>query len=289
MAGDSGFWAPMAGLMLALTLAGAPALAAPTTIPLQPFLDEDHLALSLDAPGGGKALFLLDTGGGITLVSPDFAARLGCTPWGQVTGFRMRGDRLDLPRCDGATLTVGGKPHRLPSALVIDLGKFLPKEAPVVSGSLALDAFAGEAVTLDLAGRRLIVETPASLKARIAHAIEAPLRISREAGGLARVPLIGIPTPKGLLWMELDCGSDGQVIMAPHAAEALALDPKRRSGQTISALVAPGLTLQGKVQVEPLILDGNIGAPVLRHWVVTLDLAHERLWLAPAPAAPPHA
>ncbi len=36
---------------------------------------------------------------------------------------------------------------------MIDLGKFLSKEAPVVSGSLALDAFAGEAVPLDLAGR----------------------------------------------------------------------------------------------------------------------------------------
>ena len=286
MLGPDGRWA--AGLVLAGALAGASAHAAPTTIPLQPFLDEDHLALSLDAPGGGKALFLLDTGGGVTLVSPDFAARLGCRPWGQVTGFRMRGDRMDLPRCDGATLTVGGKPRRLPSALVIDLGKFLPKEAPVVSGSLALDAFAGQSVTLDLAGRRLIVETPASLKARIAHAVEAPLRISREAGGLARVPLMGIPTPSGILWMELDCGSDGPVIMDPHAAEALGLDPKRRNGQTISAIVAPGLTLTGKVQVEPLILDGNIGAPILKHWIVTLDLAHERLWLSPAPVPSAH-
>lgn len=277
--------AAVAGLVAALAVSAqaAPGRVGPTVLPLRPFLDADHLALSLPAPGGGDDLFLLDTGGGITLVGPAYAQRLGCTPWGRVTGFRMRGDRLDLPRCDGATLKIGGRTRRLPSALVLDLARFLPKDAPALAGSLALDAFAGEAVTLDLAGRRLIIETPASLKARIAHAVEAPVRVSREAGGLARVPLIGIPTPRGLLWMELDCGSDGPIIMAPHAAEVLGLDPKQKTGQTISAVVAPGLTLTGKVQIEELILDGNIGAPILKHWLVTLDLAHERLWLSPSP------
>jgi hypothetical protein len=270
----------MAGLLLAL--AAGSVRAAPVTIALQPFLDQDHLALTLDAPGDGKALFMFDTGGGVTLVSPDFARRLGCKPWGRVTGFRMRGDRLDLPRCDGAALTLGGKTRKLPSALVLDLARFLPKDAPTVSGSLALDSFAGEAVTLDLAGRRLIVETPASLKARTAHAIEAPARYSREAGGLSRIPLIGVPTPKGMLWMELDCGSDGPIILAAHAAEALGLEPARKTGQTVSAALVPGLVLQGKAQVEDLILDGNIGAPILRRWIITFDLAHERLWLSPA-------
>ena len=38
----------------------------------------------------------------------------------------------------------------------------------------------------------------------------------------------------------------------------------------------------GKVLVEDMILDGNIGLPVLETWVVTLDLANERAWIAPA-------
>jgi hypothetical protein len=33
-----------------------------------------------------------------------------------------------------------------------------------------------------------------------------------------------------------------------------------------------------------LHFDRNIGAPVISGWIITMDLAHQRLWIAPARA-----
>jgi hypothetical protein len=55
---------------------------------------------------------------------------------------RMRGDRVDTPRCDSARLGVGGQNLNVPIAGVFDFSKLLPKDAPPIDGSLALDAFA---------------------------------------------------------------------------------------------------------------------------------------------------
>src|SRR5215213_3889482 len=33
-------------------------------------------------------------------ISPSFAQTVGCKVWGQITGFVLTGQRLDMPRCD---------------------------------------------------------------------------------------------------------------------------------------------------------------------------------------------
>jgi hypothetical protein len=232
--------------------------------------------------GDRPATVLLDTAGGLTVLTPGGAEKAGCEPWGRLSGMRMRGDRLDLPRCDDVKLKVAGHGVTIPEAGIWDFSKLLPKDAPPLDGSVALDAFAGQVVTLDLSGDRLIVETPASAKARTAHATELPMRLAREVGGASLTPLVAIPTAKGKLWFELDCGSDGALIVNRAVAEALGLDPAVTHGQPVNLALAPHIQLQGKAQVQDLVVDGNIGAPILRQWVITMDLAHQRLWLSPA-------
>src|SRR5580692_6156072 len=78
---------------------------APAVIHLEPFLDE-HWAFKARIKGH-EELFVMDTGGGLTAVSPEAAAEIGCEPWGQLTGFRMRGDRLDLKRCENVEIDAG--------------------------------------------------------------------------------------------------------------------------------------------------------------------------------------
>lgn len=267
------------GLALAAptVVAARPPAAAPVVIPLRPYLGVLP-SLQLDI-GGRPHTFLLDTAGGLTVVTPQLAGAIHCQPWGQVTGYRMRGERLDLARCDGLHPRLGDVDLRVPTAGVWDLSKILPKDAPPLAGSLAMDAFAGRVLTLDLAGHRLVLETPASLRARIRHAVAVPVRFSRDAQGLALTPLVAVQTPKGRLWMELDCGSDGTVIVNRRVAAALQLDPAHKGAQKLAMTLAGGIPLTANARVDDLIVDGDIGAPVLRQWIVTLDLGHQRLWI----------
>jgi hypothetical protein len=269
----------MAGLSCGTALAAEPQ----AVIALQPYFGTKALHATVN---GHEGIFLFDTGGGVSTVTPQFAAAVGCKPWGQVTGFRMTGQRLDFARCDDLDFQVGGLALHAPIAGVFDLTPLLPKDAPPLAGILALDAFAGRAVTVDLSAATLTVESPASLAARISQAKEVPLRLVRDAGGAALGVELGVSTARGTAWMELDTGSDGALIIGRHVAALFDLDPAAPKGQAAVLQVPGGIRLQGTALVKDLIMDGNIGVPVLKDWVMTLDLASGRAWLAPAAPRP---
>jgi Aspartyl protease len=232
---------------------------------------------------GHDGMFLLDTGGGVTVISPSLAKSAGCERWGNVVGFRMTGQRIDLPRCDNISVILGEATYRVPTAVVFDIMSIAGKDAPPLEGSLALDIFADKAITIEQAGNRLIVENDASLAARARHAIEVPIRLVREAEGLALSVVVGVPTSKGLAWMELDTGNDDPVIVvSKYIAPLLGVDPASHSTQQIKVALSPGIVLEGHTKiVDDLVMDGNIGLRFLRAWNITLDLKHGRAWFAP--------
>jgi hypothetical protein len=249
------------------------------TIPLVPYVGP-QLAIQADV-GGRPGLFLFDTGGGVTMLTPQAAEALGCTPWGQITGFRMRGDRIDALRCDRVAIGIGALRLTPPTVGVLDFTKLLPASAPRLDGMLALDALADRTITIDLAGRQLIVESAESLATRIQHSTEVVVRFSRDAAGLALSPMVAVETPRGRLWMEIDCGSDATVVVGKHAATALGLDSNVKGAQALTMALAGGVPVRTTATVRDLIMDGNIGVPVLESWVLTLDLARQRMWIAP--------
>ena len=246
-------------------------------IELEPYLDVQWAFRA--RVGDYKGLFLFDTGGGTTVVSPKTAAMAGCKPWGRLTGFRMRGERLDVTRCDDFRLSVPGLDISAPVVGVFDLMAEPPPGSPELMGSVALDAFAGHAVTLDLAHRQLIVESRKSLEKRIQKAKEVSVRYGRDVEGLALTPFVGVQTESGILWMEVDSGSDAPSTIGRHIAALLGLDPLLKGNQDISAWLVGGIPLKGRTHVSDLIYDGNIGAPTLSRWVVTFDLAAGRMWI----------
>src|SRR4051812_36618700 len=93
-----GAWALLAA---AQGMAAQPA----AVLKLEPY--RKSVAMRVDVHGH-KGLFTLDTAGGITLVSPDFAKAAGCKPWGQIIGFRMGGEKLSSQRCDNFAFSVSG-------------------------------------------------------------------------------------------------------------------------------------------------------------------------------------
>jgi hypothetical protein len=253
---------------------------APQLIRLEPYLDE-HWAFKARIKGR-EELFLMDTGGGLTAVSPQTAAEIGCEPWGQLTAFRMRGDRLDLKRCDNVEIDVGGSLLRLPATGIWDFSKMLPKDAPPIAGNVGLDAFAGRVITLDIGNRQLIIETPKSLMARIAAAKEVPAQFIKEAEGYSTTIAAALDTAKGRIWMHLDSGDDVPITIGSHVAGAVGLDPQKKGAQPLDVSLVGGVALRGTAHVKDIIFDGNIGAPVISGWIMTMDLVHQRLWIAPA-------
>jgi hypothetical protein len=253
---------------------------APELIRLEPYLNE-HWAFKASIKGR-EELFLMDTGGGLTAVSPEAATEIGCEPWGQLTGFRMRGDRLDLKRCDNVEIDAGGILLRLPTAGIWDFSKMLPKDAAPIAGNVGLDAFAGRVITLDIGNRQLVLETPKSLLARIAVAKEVPVQFIKEAEGYSTTIAAALDTAKGRIWMHLDSGDDIPITIGSHVAGVVGLDPTKKGAQPLDTSLVGGVVLRGSAHVKDIIFDGNIGAPVISGWIMTIDLVHQRLWIAPA-------
>jgi len=263
------------------TAEARPAPAPDMVIPLEPYVDE-HWAFHADINGHDQ-LMVFDTGGGITAVTPGAAAALGCRPWGQITGFRMRGDRLDLKRCDSVTFQVQGRRFFFPTVGIWDFSANLPKDAKPIAANVGLNIFAGRIVTLDIPNRKLILESPASFKARIAGAKAVPIHLLKEVEGYSTTLMLGLDTPKGRVWMGLDSGDDTPITIGRHIADALGLDPAKKGGQPVSLTLAGGVPLSGEAFVHDIVFDGNIGAPIISKWVVTMDLAQDRVWIAEAP------
>ena len=270
---------------LALSTA-ATAQTAPRSIPLGDYFGIRTVEVTV---AGETGQFLLDTGGGISVVSPALAEKAGCRPFAQITGFRLSGERLTMPRCDDLAITAGGEALIVPSAGVFDLAALLPPEGPRIEGLIALDVLADRPFTLELGTGRLTFETPDSLAARTATATELPIRFHRQAGGISLTVMTRVPTAQGDLWMQLDSGSDGALQVARTSAEPLGLVPDiDRQPLRLKLIGVDGREVATDVEarVRDMIIDGNIGHPVMTDWVMTFDLAEGRLWVQPA-ATPP--
>jgi Aspartyl protease len=229
---------------------------------------------------GHEGNFIFDTGGGISYISPAFAQTIGCKPWGQMTGFTLTAQRLDMPRCDGLAFEIAGHSFGAPTSGVFDIMKFMPANVPRVDGSIGLDVFNGLAVTLSLAKRKLIVESASSLRERTKLGKEVPIRLVRE-GGIALAVQVAVPTTDGTAWMELDSGNGGANVIGKHLVGVMKLDPNKNGPQPASFIIAGGVPVEGMVRVnEKLTMDGNIGTRFMIDWDLTLDLAKGRAWLA---------
>ena len=236
---------------------------------------------------GKPGLFVFDTAGGMTVVSPGFAKQAGCRPWGQEVGYSMTGTRFATPRCDGFAFSVDGRKLVAPVAGVMEVAPLLAKDAEPIEGLLALDVFANETITIDPAGGRLIVESPESAAARIAGARELPLAIARENGGIALATYVMVPTARGPLRFEIDSGNGGTLLVSKAYAEALGLDGGAEKPVQGAFKVADGIEARGLILVKDLNINGNLGMPFLKDWVITLDLRRSRMWIRRSKIAPP--
>lgn len=287
----------LAFLLLVLSLAGcaqsigegaAPSPAATyapapvAVLELEPYLQGTGLLAVRVAVGDRSLPFLFDTGGGGTIFTPGAAEEVGCAPFGRATGFRHDGQAIHARRCAPLTLLVDGWAAPAREMWVFDLMSLLPDGVPELGGLVALSTFDGLPITLDLGAARMVVESPASLRARTAGMAEVPLRESRQAGGAMLDVFFPFDADGGPVWMELDSGSTGPVWIAPHAAAQLGLDLSTDEPRPVTLRLQGYGPIEVQAQQKEMIYDGLLNAAFLRDLRITVDLAAGRAWVGPA-------
>jgi len=244
-------------------------------ITLEPYLG--RLVTVRAMVGREKLTLLLDTGGGQTLITPSAAARIGCTPSGRSTSFRMTGERVVFERCDTCVLEIGGHSLAKSGIAVWDVMAVLPKGLPALDGVLALDAFAHQPFTLQLAARTLTLESARSLERRVATMTRVR---ARTATGLAGADLTVFV--RGALdragWFLLDSGNLDLTCVAPHMVQRGVTVPSQLESVALSLDGFP--TRNVPVSVREIIYDGVLAEDFLRQWTWTFRLASGEVWVA---------
>lgn len=220
------------------------------------------------ATGADTLTMLFDTGGGNTLIVPELAARIGCNPFGADVGHRMSGEQVVFQRCDSLTLSVPGWTRRLAPVAVFDVNALLPEVLPRVDGVLALDAFAGEMISIDLPGDRVTIAGSAGADTLARNAL--PVRFATGKHGGSLVAMVRIEARRGALWFLLDSGN----LVGTRVAEWVEADsllPRPEEGAVRMQIDGSGaVTLP--YTVADLVIDGALGTDFFRRGPVVLDL-----------------
>ncbi len=242
-------------------------------VPWTPYLGKLHTITV--AIGDTDAPFLFDTGGGATCITPELAGEIGCEPYGQASGFRLSGERVTFQWCDDAVLTVAGVPLSVELS-VFDIMSLLG-DAPPLGGLVSVHTFARQPFTIDFDGTQLILESEASLRARIEDLQPLSARFAHQAGGASLDPFIEVRAETGTLWLELDSGNLGRTILAPHTAQQLGLATTEDQVVALDIMGLGPVPLQVRF-LDGCIYDGVVGVEFFQGRLVTIDATRGEIW-----------
>jgi predicted aspartyl protease len=249
----------------------------------------------------GPYEFILDTGAGMSLLSPRLADALGVVPSatregrgaaGRVTVAMARVDSLAIGDARGGPMPVG---------ITADVDRIGAAVGHRIDGDLGYDFLKAFRVTVDYQGRVVRLASGGYEVAGAGGASHAEVAF-RLAGPVK--PLVLVPVfvnGRGPHAFVLDTGASATVLSPDLAAalriETVASEPMTGAGgvlqatlgrvssltvgsaalQDVSVMVADFLTELGNVVGEKL--DGVLGYNFLRHFRVTLDYPNGVLWL----------
>ncbi|MDX1394023.1 MAG: aspartyl protease family protein [Gemmatimonadota bacterium] len=257
------------------------ATGSPVEVALEPYVGR---LVTVDGEiGGHPARLILDTGGGATSVTPSIARQIGCEPSGRSVGYRMDGERVDFAYCPASELKIAGVTIRNDRVAVFDLQALLPEDFPRVDGVLSLDAFSARPFTLQLAERRLTLETPESARQRIEGMTRLRSRVATGTDGdeLTVFVRVGVDGTGG--WFLVDSANLDVVQAASHMASS-----HTDSEETWEAELTFGDLVFGPAafRTRDLIYDGALSESVIRRWTWTFDLSQDAVWVEAGGSGP---
>lgn len=230
---------------------------------------------------GKKRLFYFDSGGGISGISPELANEIGCKQQSITTGYNAGGMKFDTNLCEDVELDLNGYKVKRDIG-VFDPNEYFPKSRAKLDGSVALDTFDNQTITMDFVGNRIWVENKKSFKNRIKDMKPLMSRLSREGGGATLDFFVAAQTPKGKIWMLVDTGNTNKLLFRKQAQQQLGISLYNEKGEKIQKNVKLDLIGYGAVEADALprdmIYDGMLNYEIIKNILWSVDLQTGKVW-----------
>jgi hypothetical protein len=262
--------------------------------------NDDGMVIGPITLGGAvRAHVIVDSGAGLDVFAPSLIEKLHGKPAGQFTGFRMTGERLDVPLFVIPEIRVGPvvrKKAQVAGWTVFDELHF--------DGIISVGDFREQAFTLDFSNKQIVFENVQSLAQRLRAGVVAPLKLD-DYRGIALDLFSSFLIGSEPALCSLDTGSPNSTFSLRYMA-LLGLnqdDPnvtkrvsKNIAGVTTTRYIAsvPHIALaadpiirrmQPKVEFADIIYDCVLGIDFWSGRSLTIDIPHERLIVSRATTA----
>jgi hypothetical protein len=219
--------------------------------------------------GSDTLTFLLDTGGGATVISPALAASIGCRPYGRQVGHRMSGEPVAFQACDSISFVLDGWSVRHAPVAVFDVNGLLPPSLPKLDGILSLETFRDQVITIDWPRSRIVVHSTDERGPALARQ-GLPARFATGDNGGTISALVPVEGRRGPLWFLLDSGDILGTLVDSHVVQESLLT--LRADSTADLAVGDRAAERIRVTVVSINLDGVLGTAYLLKGPVSLDL-----------------
>jgi len=266
--------------------------AQPTTIPFE--TNAEGMVKVPATFGGVEVQALLDTGSGIHLIAPSVLKKLAAKPAGIFSGFRMSGERVDLPLYTIPSVRIG--PFEKKNVTV---GLFAILDKVGIPAIIGMPTLREQPFTIDFIHKQLVFETPQSLSQRRSAGDVVNLQVDDDRGIMLDL-FAEFSFGKATGLCEIDTGNPGNAVNS-RFMDALGIDKDSQSVEksTIKTITGVERTRykttvaqigfesspssakkDAPVAFSDIIFDCVIGIDYYRDKVLTFDIAHRELIVA---------
>lgn len=248
---------------------------------------------------GQPVRLLVDTGG-LNIVTPAAAGKLGLATQGKLAARGVGEAQMDLSIAPARSLELGALTVDAPTFYVIDLGPLPQVEGVDLDGIVGYEIFRRFNVRIDYENSRLTLTEPArftpppdavalpfTLDDRIpvveAKADGVPLRLSVDTGSRASLSFHSPFARAHALVRRMEAAPEsvgGWGVGGPSYTRPARLD-KLELGKLVVRNVAADIFTGDKGAFASPNTGANLGGGVLRRFTVTFDYEHKRMYLAP--------
>ncbi len=295
---------------VAFALSAGVACARPTPAPVPPsppsrkfdYVGQSWMRFEARVSGKIATRLILDTGGGVTLLSKQLCARAGCIPDGTFTGKRMSGQALTIPMARVPSILIAGREVKSARVAVMDTSSLLHPELGV-EGFVGLDLFRDQPFTIHYRSRELVLESEFTLDARRQAGEVVGVRVEHDGPSTVVYLPLQLANDTPALQMEVDSGSR-DLILDERFMKMLEIDPtgagvRRVTGRDetaheyvrwftklANAARVPGTSTIGvpagaTVMFQKIIHDGLVGHAFLSAHTTTYDLRRSQMIFGP--------